>query len=217
MTTAILLILVVGRGDEGEPFTEFYLLGPAGTADGYPATLTPGEEASLVLGIVNREGRETVYSVSLFVDGTLVDEIEGLRLGPRQRWEQPVGFTLTQAGERQLVEFVLYRDGRDRPYRTLHLWVDGRERKGSVLAGAEAPTSAGAEAPPLETTPTGPEAQPPGPQYTVHIVERGENLTAISWRYGVPLGAVLQANAGEIANPNLIYPNQRILIPVEAQ
>ena len=115
------------------------------------------------------------------------------------------------------MEFVLYRDGRDRPYHTLHLWVDGRERKGSVLAGAEAPTSAGAEAPPPEATPTGPGAQLPGPQYTVHIVVRGENLTAISRRYGVPLEAVIQANAGEIANPNLIYPNQHILIPVEAR
>jgi len=211
---AILLMLVVGQGNTSEPFTEFYLLGPAGRADGYPTTLMVGEEASLTLGIVNRERQESTYRVSLFLNGAVVDEIDGVVLGRRQRWEQPVGFTLTRAGERQLVEFVLYMNGDGRPYRRLRLWVDGQEGRG--LGETEAPSAVDAEAPPPATPPV--VAQPPAePQYQVHIVSRGENLTFISRRYGVSLEAVIQANASEIANPNLIYPNQRILIPLEAR
>ncbi len=56
----------------------------------------------------------------------------------------------------------------------------------------------------------------PEEQYGEHIVSSGENLTVISRRYGVPLEAVIQVNANEIPNPDLIHPGQRILIPVAA-
>lgn len=52
----------------------------------------------------------------------------------------------------------------------------------------------------------------PGPEGTViHVVEQGENLTLIASRYGTTVEAIVQANA--IANPNLIYVGQRLVIP----
>lgn len=45
----------------------------------------------------------------------------------------------------------------------------------------------------------------------VHVVQRGENLYRISLRYGVPVSIIQQAN--NIANPNLIYVGQRLIIP----
>ncbi len=52
----------------------------------------------------------------------------------------------------------------------------------------------------------------PGPEETIiHVVERGENLTLIAARYGTTVDAIVQANA--IANPNLIYVGQRLVIP----
>ena len=41
------------------------------------------------------------------------------------KWEQEVCFTPVNVGEKQKVEFVLYKDGE--PYRRLNLWVDVKE------------------------------------------------------------------------------------------
>ena len=50
---------------------------------------------------------------------------------------------------------------------------------------------------------------PPGPRY--HIVQRGDTLSAIAWRYGTTVWAI--ANANGIWNINLIYAGQTLVIP----
>ena len=52
-----------------EAFTEFYVLGPEGAADGYPSELTLGESGEVILGIVNREGEDSSYAVQVTIDG----------------------------------------------------------------------------------------------------------------------------------------------------
>jgi len=47
----------------------------------------------------------------------------------------------------------------------------------------------------------------------IHVVERGETLFIIAARYGTTVEAIVQANA--IANPNLIYVGQRLIIPTQ--
>lgn len=44
-----------------------------------------------------------------------------------------------------------------------------------------------------------------------HIVQRGETLSAIAQRYGIPLWVLVQAN--NIANPALIVPGQALTVP----
>jgi LysM repeat protein len=53
------------------------------------------------------------------------------------------------------------------------------------------------------------------PNFPVHVVQRGETLFRISQNYGTTVSAVLQVNP-QIANPNLIYPGDLIIIPVLA-
>jgi LysM repeat protein len=48
----------------------------------------------------------------------------------------------------------------------------------------------------------------PGPCF--YIVQRGDTLSAIAWRFGTTVWAITQANG--IWNPNLIYVGQRLLI-----
>ena len=55
-----------------------------------------------------------------------------------------------------------------------------------------------------------PAAQTCGPS-VVHVVLRGENVYRISLRYGTTVRAIANANA--LANPNVIYAGQRLLIP----
>ncbi|MBZ0275257.1 MAG: LysM peptidoglycan-binding domain-containing protein, partial [Anaerolineae bacterium] len=52
-------------------------------------------------------------------------------------------------------------------------------------------------------------APPPAPRY--HTVQQGERLFQIALQYGVTVQALAAANG--IINTNLIYPNQRLLIP----
>jgi len=50
---------------------------------------------------------------------------------------------------------------------------------------------------------------------TVHVVAAGENLYRISLRYGVTIQAIQSAN--NLANTNLIYVGQRLIIPTAGQ
>ncbi len=50
-----------------EPFTEFYILGPKGKAADYPHYLKRGEEASVIIGIVNHEHRMVNYTVTIWL------------------------------------------------------------------------------------------------------------------------------------------------------
>lgn len=61
--------------------------------------------------------------------------------------------------------------------------------------------------------PGGAPPPPPPPGCTiVHVVQRGEYLKQIAARYGVGWQTIAQYNG--LSNPNLIYPGQRLRIPV---
>jgi len=53
----------------GERFTEFYILGAGGKAEGYSTELKLGERGEIILGIVNHEQERTGYRVEILVDG----------------------------------------------------------------------------------------------------------------------------------------------------
>ncbi len=78
-------------------------------------------------------------------------------------------------------------------------------REGS--GGPPGPTPTPAPPPPNPTPPP-----PPPSGQTTHVVQSGETLSTIAQRYGVTWQAIAQAN--NLANPNVIYVGQRLLIPV---
>ena len=110
----------------GEKFTEFYILGPEGVAADYPSQLSVGEQATVILGIVNHEQATVDYRVETVVDGTEFNEIGLIKLENEGKWEELVIFSPNRPGNDQKVEFLLYRDGQSEIYRTLHLWIDVR-------------------------------------------------------------------------------------------
>ena len=107
-----------------ESFTEFYVLGPGGRAEAYPSLVRLGEDATVILGVVNREGRDTTYQVKIRIDGEKRGSIDSLVLTDGERWEQRVALSPTHAEENQNVQFLLYKDGGSEPYASLHLWLD---------------------------------------------------------------------------------------------
>ncbi|OYT70888.1 MAG: hypothetical protein CFK52_09695 [Chloracidobacterium sp. CP2_5A] len=72
---------------------------------------------------------------------------------------------------------------------------------------ARQPATTPAPAPPTQPAPPAPPAA--GREHRVRI---GDTLSGIARQYGTSVDAILRANPG-LANPNLIYPGQRIAIP----
>lgn len=123
---------VVATPKVGEEFTEFYILGPDGKAANYTTELKVGEEGRVILGIVNHEQEGASYKVEVWINGEQAelrvgeedrDEIR-VDLEHEQEWEKEVGFVPQKVGEKQKVEFVLYKDGEPYFEEPLYLWVD---------------------------------------------------------------------------------------------
>jgi uncharacterized membrane protein len=112
----------------GEPFTEFYLLGPDGIAGDYPLKYHPGDTGSLIVGITSHEYRDVTYDLVV----TLNDSVntsrlyeESMTLASGQTWEKRIEIKPDLVGADEKLEFLLYADGNyTAPYRDLHLQVD---------------------------------------------------------------------------------------------
>ncbi len=111
----------------GERFTQFYMLDTEGKTDNYPKELTVGEEARVVLKIINQEHETMSYRVQMSVDGAVTKEFNPVVLANEEVWQKEVTFTLTKVGGKQQVGFFLYRHlDEDLPYLSLYLWVDAK-------------------------------------------------------------------------------------------
>jgi uncharacterized membrane protein len=108
----------------GEKFSEFYILGPEGEASGYPLEMTVGEEASVILGVVNHEQEKSTYLVEVVIDGVSLSKEGPFDLENDGKWERHLSFQIDRPGNDQKVEFLLFRNGQVNAYRSLHLWVN---------------------------------------------------------------------------------------------
>jgi len=120
---------VIAAPKTGEQFTEFYVLDTAGQVTLYPQEINAGTTARVVLGIVNHEYKDITYRLEIRVSGSVVKEINPIYLQNEQKWEQEVGFIPVTVGENQEVEFLLFKEGENEPYRSLHLWIDVIKKK----------------------------------------------------------------------------------------
>lgn len=142
ITAGGVLAYVVAVPRPGERFTEFYILGPGGKAEKYPTNLTPGAIGTVIVGVVNHEGRLVNYTVAVSLEeynvtrnatGALVKSLVGsslldqfpILLQDSGRSERNVSFFVPQVGLFRF-ELQLFIQGSTAPYRELHLWVNGR-------------------------------------------------------------------------------------------
>jgi len=61
------LIYVIIISKTGEKFSEFYLLGSGGKAEGYPKNLTLGNNTSVTIGLVNHEYKTINYTIEIWL------------------------------------------------------------------------------------------------------------------------------------------------------
>ncbi len=125
------LVYAVAVPRQGEQFTEFYILGMDGRAEGYPTAIRTGSEAELMLGLVNHEGETLSYLVEARLDGDpaavrLSTRAEGAAqdgdsaiviagLADEQTWEGTIAISPLVPGEDRKLELLLFmpkpRDG----------------------------------------------------------------------------------------------------------
>ena len=110
--TICAVVYVMTTPKTGDTFTEFYILGPEGRAENYPKELSVGEEARVIMGIINREHRPLTYRVDVAIDGIRNNGIGPVSLENDMKWEVELSFTPQVAGDNQRVEFLLYRTER---------------------------------------------------------------------------------------------------------
>jgi uncharacterized membrane protein len=124
VAAASLVIITLPR--ESELFTEFYLLGEDGLAEGFPRELRVGETATVTIGVYNREGVPASYHVEVWQDEEIIQQLEPFDVMPNERFEEPLSFQIQRTGTDIDVRFLLFRSGVDEPYRTLRLWINVR-------------------------------------------------------------------------------------------
>jgi uncharacterized membrane protein len=120
---AVSVIAIVVLPRPGDHFTEFYLLGPEGLAEGYPREAMAGEAISVITGIANREGVAAEYRIEVRSGEQQIGAVGPFVVGDGEIWEGSVSYMLPQGGEDQQVLFLLYRDGGE-PYHALRLWIN---------------------------------------------------------------------------------------------
>lgn len=60
-----------------------------------------------------------------------------------------------------------------------------------------------------------PEPSPPPREYATYVVQKGDTLSGIAWRYGVRVSDITEINS--MANPNRIRIGQEVLLPAHAR
>lgn len=120
------LAYTLAQPKQGERYTEFYIVGTAGKAEGYPQQIALGESANIVIGIINHENQIANYRVIIKVDGVENTEINMGALNSEEKLERQISFTPKAIGKRQKIEFQLYLNNESKPYfdDPLHLYID---------------------------------------------------------------------------------------------
>ena len=124
LASIITLIYVIVTPKQGEKFTEFYILGDNGKADGYPTRMEAGKNSSLIVGITNHEYRLINYTLNISIENQTLNTMQ-VTLMHNSTWEEKVLFTSEKTGDNLKLQFLLFKeDNITAPYRDLHLWVN---------------------------------------------------------------------------------------------
>ncbi len=118
-----------------EPSTEFYILGPEGTAENYPTEYILGENGTLIVGIVNHEQKPVNYTMEVTLEETplpLPADWKKVYLENNETLEKTVTITPPFKGTDMRLAFLLYNEDEKNtfednisvPYRNLNLWIN---------------------------------------------------------------------------------------------
>lgn len=141
VSTGSILSYVLSNPRPGDRFTEFYLLGVSGTAEGYPTNLNTSETGTVLVTVTNHEFARIDYAIRIEMAAVTIVWNESTRLNETVEssrttlawynltldhggnWSRPFSFQIPESGLWQ-VDLFLFRDGDFNVlYRNLHLFV----------------------------------------------------------------------------------------------
>ncbi len=122
------IVYFVVTPQQNEKFTEFYILGSEGKAENYPQQVMLGANVDVIMGVVNHEHQPARYRVEITINGVRSEEVDIGTLAHEQKWEKEISFVAQPPGDKQKVEFWLYKDNKVEPslQDPLRLYVDIR-------------------------------------------------------------------------------------------
>ncbi len=131
LLTGVLLVALVASAagvayvastpDQGDAYTEFYLLGADGVAGDYPTELSTGEAGEFIVGITNNEHTQQTYTVAV-VDRAVITEDRTVELGAGETWEEEFAVSFDEPGSHEVRILLFVGDSvgdPDEPYREL--------------------------------------------------------------------------------------------------
>ncbi len=120
----VLLTSFISAPKNQEEFTSFYIVEQDIGSGIENIQLKLGEQGSVTVGIKNQEGRDTSYTIGVFVDEQKSGEIGPITVQRQQEWQGVVTFTPTEI-KRQKIELKIFRNNETTPYLSpLYFWVD---------------------------------------------------------------------------------------------
>ncbi|MCG3772260.1 MAG: hypothetical protein JW384_03467 [Nitrosomonadaceae bacterium] len=106
------------------PFTEFFVVGSEGIAEGYPRVVKPNELMTVQVVVTNQEYHEVSYRIAVSSQAGPLFSEGRWTLAQGETWQRSIVLSLPDEGKDQTVDFHLFRDDQETPYRKLRLWVD---------------------------------------------------------------------------------------------
>lgn len=109
-------------------FTELYLFGPDGRAEGYPSALVVGENKTIIAVVDNHEHAPAFYDLMVTYNNSTEEKVaylEHFSLEDNGTWQMPFVIRPDIPGDRVKIGFQVYKDGyMTSPYRECHLWMN---------------------------------------------------------------------------------------------
>lgn len=108
----------------GEQYSEFYIVGADGLAEGFIQEVRLGQKIEMWCGIANHEGKAAEYQIEVRQHGELIGSRGPHSLQDGELVEEAIEFAPAHDGEGVKIEFWLIRNAAQQPYRRLELWID---------------------------------------------------------------------------------------------
>jgi uncharacterized membrane protein len=118
-----ILVYFVAHPQPADAYTEFYLLPVAGEDFRDLSTLQTGQVAEVDVEIVSHELTIADYQIDVMLNDNSYKELDEISLQPGEKSIQLVSFVFNETGQKQNVEFILYKDGLTY-LQPLYLWVN---------------------------------------------------------------------------------------------
>ena len=118
-----ILVYFASHPQPADAYTEFYLLPVTGEDFSYLGTLQTGQVAEVDVEIVSHELTTTDYQIDVLLNDNSYKELDEISLQPGGNYIQMVSFVFNETGQKQQVEFILYKDGITY-LQPLYFWVN---------------------------------------------------------------------------------------------